>query len=280
MKIPELFYSNIIDIFIDHKCIINENKQGSTAGVTIILDYISDDVYNCLDKYINLIETTEHDNNLIRNAKLKFNKNTTPIQNTMPPNENIFNTKHTFHMNSLSANEQHIHVYQKIKQLKIRLFNHTNNTPIYMPSPTCFWCDGDIASEYLGKFCIPISVHVNVNNDDPTDNEPSVCGYGSFCRPECAAGFLKSESGLIDQSTLLERYMLLNQIYKPVQIPKGYTGITPAVSPHYITNVFSGELSHNEYIEATSGKVCYRTLQKPYTHILPELHETYNIIKM
>ena len=56
------------------------------------------------------------------------------------------------------------------------------------------------------------------------DNQPCSCskyeldeeihGYGSFCRPECAATYLMKEN--IDDSTKFERYHLLNQIYSKV----------------------------------------------------------------
>jgi hypothetical protein len=100
-------------------------------------------------------------------------------------------------------------------------------------------------------------------------------GYGSFCRPECAAGYLMHEN--IETSLKLERYMLLNQIYIPHSDNVGGHGILPAVSPHYVMDKFLGTLSPPEYLKMTEGSVVYTILSKPYTHILPELHDKYVI---
>jgi hypothetical protein len=40
---------------------------------------------------------------------------------------------------------------------------------------------------------------------------------------------------------------------------------------------FLGTLSADEYLRMTEGETTYTMLRKPFTHILPELHDNYII---
>ena len=81
----------------------------------------------------------------------------------------------------------------KLKNLRIQFFKNT----LHDKKSACFWC----TYEYDSPPCyIP-----------KQEMDTSIIGYGSFCRPECAVGYLMKES--LDDSTKFERYHLLNRIY-------------------------------------------------------------------
>ena len=99
--------------------------------------------------------------------------------------------------------------------------------------------------------------------------DDTVCGYGCFCRPECAVGYLMRES--INDSTKFERYQLLNHIYSKVYDFK--KNIKPAPSPYYLLDKFYGSLSIQEYRKLLKTEHMLLVLDKPLTRILPELHD-------
>ena len=142
---------------------------------------------------------------------------------------------------------------QKIKKLKVSLFKNQ----IHQKKSACFWCTYDFDNDAC---CIPKSV-------DTTSG--SIDAYGSFCRPECAVGYLMNEN--IDDSTKFERYHLLNQVYGAVY---GYrNNIKPAPNPYYLLDKFYGNQSIQEYRRLLGSDHLLYTLDKPMTRILPELHE-------
>ena len=96
-----------------------------------------------------------------------------------------------------------------------------------------------------------------------------ICGYGSFCRPECAVGFLMKEN--IDDSTKFERYQLLNQIYGKIYNYK--KNIKPAPNPYYLLDKYYGNLSIQEYRKLLKTEHMMLVIDRPLTRILPELHE-------
>jgi len=111
-------------------------------------------------------------------------------------------------------------VPQKIKNISTRLHNNDINK-----RSDCFWCTYpyDTTTIYIPKSKLSDQYQ----------------GYGSFCCPECAAGYLFMEK--IDQSTRAERYHLLNSLYSAV------TPIIPAPAPHYLLDKFYGTLTIQEY---------------------------------
>ena len=139
----------------------------------------------------------------------------------------------------------------KLKQLKISLYNND----LQGKTSSCFWC----TYEFDNHACyIPKS-----------ETEENVCGYGSFCRPECAVAHLFKEN--IDDSTKFERYQLLNQIYSKVYEYK--ENIKPAPDPHYLLDKFFGVLSIQEYRKLLTTDNLLFVIDKPMTRILPELFE-------
>jgi hypothetical protein len=142
-------------------------------------------------------------------------------------------------------------INSKLKALRIQFYKNTLNDK----KSACFWCTYEYDSPpcYIPKY----------------ETDTNICGYGSFCRPECAVGYLMKEH--IDDSTKFERYHLLNRIYSKVY---GYTkNIKPAPNPYYLLDKFYGNLSIQEYRKLLNSSHMLLVIDKPMTRILPELHE-------
>lgn len=139
----------------------------------------------------------------------------------------------------------------KLKQLKLDLYKNCMDEK----KAACFWCtyEYDNPSCYIPKY----------------EMDGEICGYGSFCRPECAVGYLMKEN--IDDSTKFERYQLLNSIYGKIYDFKN--NIKPAPNPHYLLDKFYGNLSIQEYRKLLNSDHMLMVIDKPLTRILPELHE-------
>ena len=142
-------------------------------------------------------------------------------------------------------------IANKLKRLKIDLYKNS----LLDKKSACFWC----TYEYDSQVCFIPKYEI----------DGSICGYGSFCRPECAVAFLMKES--IDDSTKFERYHLLNQIYSKVNDFK--TNVKPAPDPHYLLDKFYGNLTIQEYRKLLNTDHIMLVIDKPLTRILPELHE-------
>jgi hypothetical protein len=164
--------------------------------------------------------------------------------------------KDTQNMNSGQKEDPHYEVSNKniaskLKRLKIDLYKNS----LLDKKSACFWC----TYEYDSQVCFIPKYEI----------DGSICGYGSFCRPECAVAFLMKES--IDDSTKFERYHLLNQIYSKVNDFK--TNVKPAPDPHYLLDKFYGNLTIQEYRKLLNTEHIMLVIDKPLTRILPELHE-------
>ena len=156
--------------------------------------------------------------------------------------------------NNITDNDNDVNikdVNQKLKRLKINLYKNA------MPEKksACFWCTYEYDNQacYIPKY----------------EMDGAICGYGSFCRPECAVAYLMKES--IDDSTKFERYHLLNQIYSKVYNFKN--NIKPAPNPFFLLDKFYGNLSIQEYRKLLNTEHMLLVIDKPLTRILPELHE-------
>jgi hypothetical protein len=140
---------------------------------------------------------------------------------------------------------------QKMKKLKVSLYKMTCANQ----KAACFWCTCDFDNDacFIPRAMDSTMIHA----------------YGSFCRPECAVGYLMNEN--LDDSTKFERYHLLNQVYGAML---GYkSNIKPAPNPHYILDKFYGNMTIQEYRKLLRSDHLLYTLDKPMTRILPELHE-------
>lgn len=142
-------------------------------------------------------------------------------------------------------------VSSKLKKLKLQLYKNSNQDK----KSACFWCtyEYDNPSCYIPKYEV----------------DGQLCGYGSFCRPECAVGYLMKEN--IDDSTKFERYHLLNQMYSKIYNYK--KNIKPAPNPYFLLEKFYGNLSIQEYRKLLKTEHMLMVIEKPMTRILPELHE-------
>lgn len=148
--------------------------------------------------------------------------------------------------------QQQQHIYTKLKKLKTLLYK---NIPVTDNKSACFWCTYDFDTP---ECHIPF---YNMNGQ--------VHGYGVFCRPECAVGYLMKEH--LDDSTKFERYHLLNRVYGKVFDYK--KNIKPAPNPFYMLDRYGGNLTIEEYRALLQSNHILFTIDKPMTRTLPELHE-------
>jgi hypothetical protein len=159
--------------------------------------------------------------------------------------------------NAANLNERDI--WKKINQLKLSFHKSDICQNIRgAQRSACFWCTCEFDSPAI---YIPKSVLKDMYNV-----------YGCFCSPECAAAFLMNES--IDTSTKFERYHLLNSLYG--KIYKYEKSIKIAPNPYYLLNKFYGNLSIQEYRKLFQSDQMIYVVNKPLTHILPELYEDNN----
>ena len=93
---------------------------------------------------------------------------------------------------------------------------------------------------------------------------------GCYCSPECAVAALLKEP--LDTSTKFERLHLLHLLYGT---PSG-KGFKPAPNPNYLLDKYYGNLTIQEYRALLKGPQMIHIVNKPLTHILPELYEDNN----
>lgn len=160
-------------------------------------------------------------------------------------------------MDASNLNEREI--WRKINQLKLSF--HKSDICQNLGGTqrsACFWCtcEFDSPAIYIPKSCSKEGYQV----------------YGCFCSPECAAAFLMNEN--IDTSTRFERYHLLNSVYG--KIYKYEKSIKIAPNPYYLLNKYYGNLTIQEYRKLFHSDQMIYVVNKPLTHILPELYEDNN----
>jgi hypothetical protein len=158
-----------------------------------------------------------------------------------------------------AANLNEREIWRKINQLKLSF--HKSDICQNLGGTqrsACFWCtcDFDSPAIYIPKSCSKEGYQV----------------YGCFCSPECAAAFLMNEN--IDTSTRFERYHLLNSVYG--KIYKYEKSIKIAPNPYYLLNKYYGNLTIQEYRKLFHSDQMIYVVNKPLTHILPELYEDNN----
>jgi hypothetical protein len=178
------------------------------------------------------------------------------------PDVNLYNTEYDDgddgdSVSGTCKNEKEI--WRKINQLKISfhksdICKSTGGTQ----RSACFWCTCEFDSPAI---YIPKTLTKDVYNV-----------YGCFCSPECSAAFLMNEN--IDTSTKFERYHLLNLLYG--KIYKYEKSIKIAPNPFYLLNKFYGNLTIQEYRKLFQSEQMIYVVNKPLTHILPELYEDNN----
>ena len=149
-------------------------------------------------------------------------------------------------------------IWKKINMLKMTFHKSDMLQTKGTGRSACFWdtCDFETPTIYIPSCIINNSYQV----------------YGCFCSPECAVAYLMNES--IDTSTKFERYHLINSLYGKIYNYK--KSIKPAPNPYYLLNKYYGNLSIQEYRKLFKSEQMIYIVNKPLTHILPELYEDNN----
>ena len=216
-----------------------------------IMAYHQAEQYSILDDNQNASVAVTHDNYAYMESNTRISSTIPSVQD---PDTNVVseNTHDEISekedMNQTSMKD----INAKLKKLKISLFR---NMAFMDKKSACFWCtyDFDNPECYIPRYEMDGTIH----------------GYGSFCRPECAAAHLMKEN--LDDSTKFERYHLLNQIYSKIYDYK--KNIKPAPNPYYILEKYYGNLTIQEYRKLLKSDHLLLVIDKPLTRILPELHE-------
>jgi hypothetical protein len=147
-------------------------------------------------------------------------------------------------------------IMKKINRLKYSFHNgETIQTKINDKS-ACFWdtCEFDGPIYYIPIMIVNGVFQVN----------------GCYCSPECAVAALLKEP--LDTSSKFERLHLLHLLYGT---PSG-KGFKPAPNPNYLLDKYYGNLTIHEYRALLKGPQIIHIVNKPLTHILPELYEDNN----
>ena len=200
---------------------------------------------------------------------IKYNPNVESIQSFNFDNSNMnnifidedksdtitINSKNELNKDESSVNKNDTitndTIWEKINSLKVNL--HKNN--ISDKRSDCFWCTYAFDNP-------PIFIPKN-------EFKSTYQVYGCFCSPECSVAYLMNEK--IDSSIKFERYQLINHVYG--KIYNYQKNIKPAPNPHYLLDKFYGVLSINEYRNLFKNDQLLIVVEKPLTHIFPELYE-------
>ena len=152
-------------------------------------------------------------------------------------------------LQSQSQNRKQIN--KKLKELQKMFYNDS----LYGKRSSCFWCTCEFDSHpiYIPRSKVKNNYHV----------------YGCFCSPECGVAHLMGQ--LIDTSQKYERYQMMNYIYGGIFDYK--QNIKPAPDPHYLLDKFYGNMKIEEYRSLLNSHNLVMFIEKPLTHIFPELHD-------
>lgn len=212
-----------------------EDEQNTSLSETQISN--SDDVdKNTIKNLLNVLQPSSSKTGVFCSSCIQQINNNADILLEDDDNENI-------NMKDINS---------KIKQLKIMLYKNSLQSD---KKSACFWdtCEFDNTPCHIPLY----------------EKEGVIYGYGSFCRPECGVAYLFREN--LDDSTKFERYNMLNQIYGKAYNCK--KNVKPAPNPYYLLDKFYGNLSIQEYRKLLKTESLLLVLDKPFTRILPELHE-------
>ena len=147
-------------------------------------------------------------------------------------------------------------IMKKIHRLKYSFHNGETVQTKMNYRPACFWdtCEFDGPIYYIPIMIVNGVFQVN----------------GCYCSPQCAVAALLKES--LDTSTKFERLHLIHLLYG---VPNS-KGFKPAPNPHYLLDKYYGNLTIQEYRTLLKGTQMIHIVNKPLTHILPELYEDNN----
>ena len=149
-------------------------------------------------------------------------------------------------------------IMKKIQRLKYSFHNGETIQTKMNHKSACFWdtCEFDGPIYYIPVMIVNGVFQVS----------------GCYCSPQCAVAALLKEP--LDTSTKFERLHLLQLLYGASN--GGGKGFKPAPNPHYLLDKYYGNLTIQEYRALSKGTVMIHVVNKPLTHILPELYEDNN----
>ncbi len=147
-------------------------------------------------------------------------------------------------------------IMKKINRLKYSFHNGETIQMKLNHKCSCFWdtCEFDGPIYYMPIMIVNGVFHVS----------------GCFCSPECALAAILKEQ--LDTSTKFERIHLLHLLYGSTN----NKGFKPAPNPNYLLDRYYGNLTIDEYRSLLKGTQMIHIVNKPLTHILPELYEDNN----
>jgi hypothetical protein len=147
-------------------------------------------------------------------------------------------------------------IMKKIHRLKYSFHNGESIQTKMNHHSACFWdtCEFDGPIYYIPIMIVNGVFQVN----------------GCYCSPQCAVAALLKEP--LDTSTKFERLHLLHLLYGTT----GSKGFKPAPNPQYLLDKYYGNLTIQEYRALLKGPMMIHIVNKPLTHILPELYEDNN----
>ena len=256
------------EIYIKNEQPSTEAKKSCSAPVSV--PGYTDSLSHLFKVYNPVVISTDAPNNET-NAATSFtsitnneilNQRSCLFNNVYSPDVNLYSTEYDDgddgdDVSGTCKNEKEI--WRKINQLKVSFHKSDICKNIGgTQRSACFWCTCEFDSPAI---YIPKTLTKDVYNV-----------YGCFCSPECSAAFLMNEN--IDTSTKFERYHLLNLLYG--KIYKYEKSIKVAPNPFYLLNKFYGNLTIQEYRKLFQSDQMIYVVNKPLTHILPELYEDNN----
>lgn len=204
---------------------------------------------------VNTVETMMNDTTTPVTSSVMMN--TTQIQPTPTPTVLTTHKKNATEANIHVINERHQkEIMKKINRLKYSFHNGETIQMKLNHKCACFWdtCEFDGPIYYTPIMIVNGVFHVS----------------GCYCSPECALASLLKEQ--MDTSTKFERIHLLHLLYGS----SNSTGFKPAPNPNYLLDKYYGNLTIDEFRSLLKSPQMIHVVNKPLTHILPELYEDNN----
>ena len=235
-------YNEQNSVILHLKCSLNDIEENNDTMLdNKLLDNEKKNLMYC--------DINNDQNGLFNNTmtNINFSESDTDSENNKNTNVNIIDEY-------IDDNISMKNIWKKISKLKT-IF-HKNN--VYDKNSACFWCsyDFDNPTIYIPKCKLKEKYDV----------------YGCFCSPQCAVSHLMNEN--IDSSVKFERYQYINNIYGKVY--NFDQNIKPAPSPYYLLEKYYGTLNIQEYRKLLNNEQLLMVVEKPLTHVFPELYEENN----
>ena len=250
---------------IIQQTVVNNNSKDTEPNIILHLKCSLKDICDTFQ------ESFKYDPHVESIQSFNFDKNTSVIfldddtnvtnvneivnnSNTLLKSDNVKASKENQYFTEKNSDEEEGDIkaiWRKVNSLKVKL----HNNDISDKRSACFWCTCEFDNP-------PIFIPKNEFKD-------TYQVYGCFCSPQCGTAYLMNEK--IDSSIKFERYQLLNHVYG--KIYNYEKNIKPAANPYYTLDKFYGNLSIKEYRELSKNDQLLIVVEKPLTHVFPELYE-------